>query len=61
MTMPDGLATLLLIVRAEIRSLELEAADLPDADAAPLLEQVERLSSCSRRFAKSSAALLRSH
>jgi hypothetical protein len=61
MTMPDRMATLLLIVRAEIRSLEQDAADLPPVAAAPFLERVERLSSWSRRIAKTAAARLRSH
>ena len=61
MSMSDRVATLLLIVRAEIRSLEQEAADLPAPAAAPLLERVERLSSRSRRMAKNAAARLRSH
>jgi hypothetical protein len=59
--MTPTLATLLMIVRAEIRSLEQDAADLPPMAAAPLLARVERLSTKSRRIARNAAARLRSH
>jgi hypothetical protein len=61
MSMNERVATLLLIVCAEIRSLEQDAADLPPVAAAPLLAEVKRLSTRSRRLARSTAARLRSH
>lgn len=61
MAMTRNVATLLMIVRAEIRSLEQDAADLPPAAAAPLLARVKRLSTQSRRLARNAAARLRSH
>jgi hypothetical protein len=61
MAMPENVTTLLLIVRAEIRSLEQDAADLPPLAAAPLLAHVERLSTRSRRLAHTAAMRLRSH
>ena len=61
MHLNDRLATLLLITRAEIRALELDAAELPPPAAATLLDHVERLSARSRRIARRAAARMRSH
>lgn len=61
MAMSESVARLLLIVRAEIRSLEQDVADLPPTAAAPLLAHVERLSTHSRRLARNAAVRLRSH
>ena len=61
MPMTENVATLLMIVRAEIRSLEQDAADLPPIAAAPLLARVARLSTQSRRLARNAAVRLRSH
>lgn len=61
MSTMERVATLLMIVRAEIRALELDAADLPPQAAAPVLARMHRLSSCSRRLARTAALRLRSH
>jgi hypothetical protein len=55
------IATLLMMVRAEIRSLEQEAASLPPSDAAPVLAQLRRLSTRSRRLMRNTTVRLRSH
>ncbi len=59
--MTHSLATLLLIVRAELRALEQDVADLPPGAAAPVLARMEWLSSRSRKLARNAAARLRSH
>ncbi|HEX6101352.1 MAG TPA: hypothetical protein VF432_33865 [Thermoanaerobaculia bacterium] len=59
--MDERVATLLMMVCAEIRSLEQDAANLPPTAAASLLAEVKRLATRSRRLARSTAARLRSH